>query len=122
MDEGCAEFLDLLAAVFPEGEVVRKAEAAYWSPGEPPVTVLFGDIGRCIAEIIMDGAKDVDERVFLLIEEAMSKDGAVLANAVATGLIEATVSALAEAPSLLGKTLSRFGPLSRAYIGAWIAT
>jgi hypothetical protein len=104
------DFTDALIRVLPYLSEVHQRTVDYWSPDEPPVTILFADLGRAIS----DGFEGLDEKkrveIFELIESGINSDDEVLGTAVATGLIEA----------MLGRAyrINIWGKMEKYFIGS----
>lgn len=65
---------------------------SYWEPESPPLTVLLSNIGKCLFNEF-DNLDAINKKyLFKLIEEGMSSSDDRLANATATGLIEAIIN------------------------------
>lgn len=90
-----------------------------WLPDDPPLTTLFGAVGWRIAEAFDSFSAEEIERIFLQIEEGMSCGFEPLVTAVATGLLEAIVSATDRSDGLWERVLPALGDRSRSHVLAW---
>ena len=84
-----------------------------WHPSEPPITLMYGEIGAAIAENVdrMDGLG----RIFAIVEEGFSAQDPDLSNAVGAGLIEAVVSAASHDERLWNRLLAEMGKKTKEY-------
>ena len=116
------EFVEALVRESPGLQAVYREDLDYWAPDEPPVTVLFGALGRRIVEEFEQAGTDANQRIFALIESGMAdKDlQGEFSTALATGLIEALVNK-AERMNLWQPISESLGKLSRDYVDAWFA-
>jgi hypothetical protein len=119
MKSSLEEYLRKLASGVPalEDQLARSLHG--WGADQPPVTVVFADLGNAIAEnigILPDAAL---RTIFATVEVGMTTSDDVLRTAVATGLVEALVST-ADAKRDLWKDLDKLlGPASRKHAIAW---
>lgn len=89
-----------------------------WLPDDPPVTIVFANIGRCLIHLYSNASAATPFRdLFGVIEELMIDGDESVQSAVATGLLEALLNEAA----IRGTTdlVSLFGPNTRAYCQAW---
>lgn len=91
----------------------------YWEPEEPPITVLFGDIGREITKQFYNFECETKNKIFALIEQGINSDDDELGTAVATGTIEAMVGSAYNDKKLWEAIKSSFGEASRDHAVAW---
>jgi len=91
----------------------------YWSPEEPPVTVLFGEIGDSIVQNIESLPEGALKACFNLIESGMTSRGEDIGTAVATGLIESMVTKSDGDPQLWNRLEELFGAVSKIHANAW---
>ncbi|MGR4036897.1 hypothetical protein LB437_21495 [Escherichia coli] len=90
----------------------------YWHPETPPVVMLFSQIGKTIVKIFMKWVI-LKEKIFKHVEDGMVSIDDELATVVATGLIEAIVTAT-DSNSLLWKDVSKFlGDKSKSHALVW---
>ncbi len=122
MDLKSRDFVEALVRESPGLQAVYRDDVDYWFPEEPPVTVLFGTLGRRIAEDFEHASSETNLRIFTLIESGMSDNDpqGEFRTALATGLIEALVNK-AEQMKLWEHISKSFGRLSRDYVDAWFA-
>lgn len=101
--------------------ILEKIESVnkYWSPEEPPVIVLFSQIGKTLARIYPSFENAQKESVFQHIEEGMTSTNDELATAVATGLIEAIVTSTDGDHLLWAKIEKSLGHKSKEHALAW---
>ncbi|RBY08831.1 hypothetical protein DS983_26300 [Escherichia coli] len=79
----------------------------YWHPETPPVVMLFSQIGKTIVKNFYEMGDIEREKIFKHVEDGMVSIDDELATVVATGLIEAIVTAT-DSNSLLWKDVSKF--------------
>lgn len=93
---------------------------AWWEEEDPPTTILMGTFGKVYvreAERMNEPAK---RRFFAIVEQALQDGDDRVQNAVATGLLEAAVSAVERANGDRSEVIDRYaGPLARQYLQAW---
>jgi hypothetical protein len=90
-----------------------------WEPETPPITIAFAQVGHAIAEHLDSYDISTTKRVFRMIEEAMASRDEVLATAMATGLVEAIVTASDKREGLWKKLELLFGSQSLKHANAW---
>ncbi|MDP1966316.1 MAG: hypothetical protein Q8K93_29450 [Reyranella sp.] len=118
MNENCRNFvLKLCNLAAPLAETHRET-IDEWSPGEPPTTIVFADIGQRVVDDIEVLDPVVEKALFLLIEEGMMNSDEELGRSVATGLIEAMVGRAASRGTW-DNVRARLGKLSRAHADWW---
>lgn len=104
----------LLAAVPPLNSVVEHLWEQ-WAPGEPPVTVLLGALGRgCVARVPAS-EEAVWADVSCIVESALSSADEATPTAVATGFIEA-LDGEAIRHGTAAEVRALLGPGARAFI------
>lgn len=118
MNGACQNFVDLVLTELPQFADVVSSVFEDWQPDDPPTTVLFGEIGRQIADHFGGLAADQRNSIFRLVETAVSSEDVDLRAAAATGLLEALVSR-ASRSGALGDVMSVLGPASLEYTRAW---
>ncbi|MFI8384437.1 hypothetical protein [Pseudomonas sp. NPDC079086] len=121
MDEDCRGFIAALIAQAPALESALRETLEYWEPDEPPVTILFAALGERMVDEFNSAGADANQRRFHLIESAMNSSNSDLVTAVATGLLEAIVSAASRQEGLLPRVSLMLGKLSRRHVNAWLA-
>lgn len=121
MKATCQDFAVAIARQSPTLQSAYNETRSYWSPDQPPVTILFAALGDQIAEDFDRNGVDANEQLFGQIEAAMASGDEELVTAVATGLIEAVASKLAHDSEALQRVLTMFGELSRKHAGAWLS-
>ena len=91
MEKDCEDFLRDFGVLSEYLDKALKDELAYWQPQKPPLTALFGGLGRAFAEHF----DSLDDRTRIkavnMIENAISRGSDQLGTVVATGLIESMV-------------------------------
>lgn len=120
MDSRCKKFADLLAELHPRLKNVCEECYAYWEPDEPPVTVLFSELGDRIFDEFDN--LDVDEKceIFQSIESALVSEEEPLSTAVATGLVEAMASKCFSQEERWKQVEKFLGESSLKHAKAWI--
>jgi len=114
IDEAVALFIGTSSRL---GQAYRTLRAE-WLPDSPPTTLVFSSLGRSICRSI---ESDPDEEKILLwstVENLMERGDEAVKNALATGLLEAVLSAASGGLSITSIT-RRFGPTTMAYCRAW---
>ena len=116
--------LDFSAKFVEAAPALREAVSdlfLYWEPDSPPVTSLYGVIGKDVAAKFDGFSHFEKEKIFALIEEALRGDDEMLGNAVATGLLEALVIRVGEDLGLWSRIDIYLGAEAREYVDAWNA-
>lgn len=118
MNEYCRNFmLKVCNLAAPLAETHRET-IDEWSPGDPPTTIAFADIGQRVVDDIEMLSPSAEKALFQLIEEGMMSSDEELGRAVATGLIEAMVGRAASLGTW-DKIRARLGKLSRDHADRW---
>ena len=91
---------------------------ADWAPDAPPPTVAMGDVGHAIIEAIDRLGDEELARVSAAIETALAQGPKNVQDAVATGLLEAAISATDRHPGGV-RFLRALGQNAKAYGRAW---
>lgn len=121
MNKYTRHFVDEISAIYPRLAQTHRETIKYWSPEDPPVTIVFGEIGDRIVEDFDAIEPGTKRTLFRRIEEGMASEDEELGTAVATGLIEAMIGKA----SHLGKNWEMFrphlGPLTRSHADAWLS-
>lgn len=91
----------------------------YWQPDEPPMTVLFGELGKAVADEYENESDKIKKKWFRLIEDAMKSDDDELITVVATGLLEALVGR-ATKNGVWECIFTDLGEHSRRYADSWL--
>jgi hypothetical protein len=121
MDASCREFVDaLITRSAPLAEIHRET-IEYWSPDEPPVTILFAALGEGIVMEFNVAGKEISQELFRLIEDGMNSGNSALVTAVATGLIEAMIAKSQSEGEVWQHIAPQLGPLSRSHADTWLA-
>jgi hypothetical protein len=99
-------------------ESVRRAAIKEWSE-DVPTTVLFGLLGKALAELA--GKFGIEDRVciFQLIEDGVASEDAALRAYVSTSLLEAMYLRACVEPKSWNEIRTSLGPLSEAYLMGW---
>lgn len=84
-----------------------------------PTTVLFGKLGKGIADHIEEIGPEAMANIFQVIENGMRSNDADLKEFVATGLLEALYLHAFGDHGLWGRVETYLGPLSGTYIAEW---
>jgi hypothetical protein len=107
-----------LVEVYPELQNTIRNLRDDWSPEEPPITVLMAELGVALAA----GAGDLDDeairRITNTIELLLCAGTKSVKDAIATGLLEALVTASETLPCG-PRLLSSLGPESKNYCRYW---
>jgi hypothetical protein len=118
MKQSIASFVTRLADISPGLSAARDGAVAYWTPDEPPVTTLLGEIGEAFVADY-DAVDDAVNRAVLSeIEQAMASDDDELVTAVATGMIEGMIGS---GEGSWERIRPRLGARSAAHADAWTA-
>jgi hypothetical protein len=91
MSESTLEFLATFSSITEAISAAYEETIAYWAPNIPPMTIVYGELGDCVADEFDDWDKALRDRVFSEIEAAMRNGDQDLRTVVATGLIEGLV-------------------------------
>ncbi|MYM41167.1 hypothetical protein [Duganella qianjiadongensis] len=118
MGDACANFVNELVTLHPSLAEKLIEVREYWAPDEPPITILFGEIGRQITSEFVYNPENIGRDVFNLINAGMAGDGLLL-TAIATGLIESVVSNIKD-ESVREIFLGQLGEKAQAHARAWI--
>lgn len=121
MNTACMDFAFAIAQRSPGLQSAYDEAFDYWAPDQPPATILFAALGDEIAGVVGRCALNAQQELFSRIEGAMVSGDEELATAVATGLVESIVSALAKDETALHRALSMFGTQSRRHASAWLS-
>ena len=89
-----------------------------WLPDSPPTTLVFASLGRSICRGIECDSDEKNAQLWSTVEKAMDKGDEAVKNALATGLLEAVLSAASGGLSITSIT-RHFGPTTMAYCRAW---
>jgi hypothetical protein len=108
--------LDLVEGIERLCEVNRQLELE-WAPDAVPITVCMSALGRSLAAGSRPTADEL-RRVFERVEILLARGDDSERDAVATGFLEALVSAV-ERDASLRWVLDQTGPAARGYIAAW---
>jgi hypothetical protein len=120
MESSCSEFVEKFIKVSPGLHATYMETLDYWSPEEPPTTILFGDLGIRIADDFEKVDAAVNSQIFSLIETAIISGDDALITAIATGTIEAVFGRVAT--EHWPNVLNLLGERSRKYAEAWLAS
>jgi hypothetical protein len=116
----CKNFLAQLSSVWPVVGTAFLKSTAYWHPDEPPLTVVFGDIGQVIVDHFDVIDSEVRAEIMKLIEVGIATEDEQLGIAVETGMIEAMTGAAANTKGRTEALLNELCPLSKAHAKAWL--
>ena len=89
-----------------------------YRPEQPPLSIIMGEIGLAFVEDFDNMTEARLKRFFDSVEKMIVRDDAV-ADAVATGLLEAIVAKADTEEIEIECLLPYIGSKSRAYISAW---
>lgn len=107
-----------LGAELPVFRPVLEQAEAFWSPDQPPATVLLGSLGSAFAKSFGTlGARD-RAAVAARLEEGLTGGADYLGTAVATGFLEAAIHR-AEADGTWPEVAAALGPQSRDFAEAY---
>lgn len=120
MNEACQDFIKAVVNLSPAVRATVLDTRRYWAPDEPPLTILFGEIGARIADDFDSSEVGNARQIFALIESAMASNNEQLITAVATGLIEGLVSRVDLQTEKWQRIRQAFGTLSRRHAEAWL--
>jgi|KBSSwiStaDraftv2_1062776.scaffolds.fasta_scaffold520730_2 hypothetical protein len=110
--------LDRLAAASPVmAEALTKVRAE-WAPDPPPPMVATGALGQAIVTGIERATDDELARVAAVIDDVMEHAPERVKDAVATGLLEAAISAT-DMKHEGARFLAALGPRARHYCQDW---
>ena len=105
-----------LAVIAPAMQEALAHLAADWSAAEIPTVVAFGALGSALRGHLNEMSSERLSGIAEFVEEILVSDDAALKDAVATGFLEAFVSADGPEPSRLVLVL---GPVAQGYLRAW---
>jgi hypothetical protein len=105
---GCSEVL--------RAELERVQE--YWTPDAPPPTVALGALGTALIETLTSVTDDELCRIASTVEQVLVEGSENAKNAVATGFLEAVLSASDDEPTAT-RFLRKLGHHSQEYCKAW---
>ncbi|MEP1422297.1 MAG: hypothetical protein ABJK59_11060 [Erythrobacter sp.] len=118
MNKCTQDFLANLAGLFSPILSTHQETIDYWGAEEPPITIAFADVGRCIVQTFNEMDSPTRAAIFDRIETGMKSDDEQLGTAVATGLVEAIVGHAAR----LGNwemIRTDLRPVTRKHADAW---
>lgn len=84
-----------------------------------PTTVLFGLLGKALAEHAGEFGMEDRVRIFQLIEDGVASEDAALKAYVSTGLLEAMYLRACVEQRNWNEIRASLGPLSEAYLTEW---
>ncbi|GLS05441.1 hypothetical protein GCM10007860_25940 [Chitiniphilus shinanonensis] len=120
MHEDCYQFLEKIAVGDEGMQETIGSVFDYWLPDDPPLTMLFSEVGEKIVDELFEVGWLNDQERFFLIEKAMNDADGYLKTAVATGLIEAMLSRASRYENGLSEILKMLGQKSRKHADAWL--
>jgi hypothetical protein len=109
---------DSLAACHPRLREAAAKVIGYWHPGAVPVTIALAEIGGALVGAEPDVDDETLGQVAAQVEVLLAERSAV-ADAVATGLLEAICHRSEESPSSVERIVGHRGVRALAYIRAW---
>lgn len=121
MNDNCLRFVQSVEQLSLTFASCGQATLDYWHPMDPPTTVAFANIGKCILKELPALDKDTVRQLFGMIEEAVASDDRELSEAVATGLIEAMIGSSSPGNET-SRLLETFAPRSKAHALAWLSS
>lgn len=122
MEKNCQIFVDSLTSLSKNLKACSDKCIEYWSPDQPPITIIFGDLGCQIVDDFDKVEMHLNRQVFALIEDAMTSGGDSLSTAVATGTLEAMAGRAARKQGLWQRISPTLGVSSRRHLEAWMAS
>lgn len=84
-----------------------------------PTTVLFGKLGKALADHVEELDLETRAHIFQVIEGGLASNDATLKAFVATGLLEALYLRASGVPGHWNRIRDYLGPLSTAYLVEW---
>ncbi|MCA6963831.1 hypothetical protein [Pectobacterium odoriferum] len=119
MDKYINEYLSVFTqkSEYIKNEVNQSIE--YWLPDPPPTILLFSLVGKALVKQLAL-LRESDKLIFFQhIEMGINSENADLATAVATGLVEALVTASDEDESVWGKIENYLHSESKNHALSW---
>lgn len=117
MDKACSNFVEELTKQSDILQIAMTNVYKYWEPEEPPVTILFAELGRALAKYF--NRLEGKVKLFETIEGAMLSDNELLVTAVASGLIEAMVAEGEQIGNFCDSIGPQLGAHSRSHAKSW---
>ncbi len=114
------EFVDRFVKLSPSLADAYEETIDYWAPETPPLTLLFADLGRKIADNFASEALEPYPEIFDLVEQGMAIDNPELSTAIATGLLEGMISRASQSMGTWHRIRPLLGRLSLSHSDAWI--
>ncbi|WP_156173964.1 DUF7674 family protein [Cupriavidus basilensis] len=84
-----------------------------------PTTVLFGKLGKALADHVDELDLETRTHIFQIIESGLASSNVALKELVATGLLEAFYLRVSGVSGHWNRTRDYLGPLSTAYLVEW---
>lgn len=97
---------------------VRSSAIKEWGE-DIPTTVLFGLLGKALADHAGEFSNEDRICIFQLIEDGVASEDAALKAYISTGLLEAMYLRACVEPQSWGEIRASLGPLSEAYLTEW---
>ncbi|MBK5073803.1 hypothetical protein I2492_13335 [Budviciaceae bacterium CWB-B4] len=119
MNKRIQEYVEELASFSDEISAELSTSVEYWKPEYPPVILLFSQLGKAIVRSILNLDENNKRILFQYIEAGMISDNDELAVAVATGLVEALVTATDDNQYLWEIIEKELGEKSKEHALAW---
>lgn len=113
------ESLNLLSQTHPVLEKARAALVEDWAPEAPPPTILSSAFARALVSIADAATEEELLRVLTVVETILSEGDQLAKDVVATGFLEALVTAADNRASGAVRILELLGPQAAAYCEAW---
>ncbi|EAZ4878610.1 hypothetical protein CBX33_21885 [Salmonella enterica] len=119
MDKIIVDYVDKLSAFSDFISKTISSVNEYWVPDEPPLIMLFSQIGKSLVTIFPELDYVKKELLFKYIEDGMTSNNEELATAVATGLVEAIVTSTDSNQHLWEEIEGLLGINSKEHALAW---
>jgi hypothetical protein len=113
------QYLEHLASGAPILKKALTKTLEYWEPDEPPITIMFGAIGRAIGENLANFSEEIKRGLRSTIERGMEDQDQRIQDAVATGLIEALMVTLESEQGSWRSAREILGPESMKHAEGW---
>jgi hypothetical protein len=93
---------------------------AWWEDEDPPATILMGTFGKVYVREAERLSASAKRGLIAIVENALHDGDDNVQTAVATGLLEAAVSAVERADGDRSEVIDTYaGPLARQYMQSW---
>ena len=114
-----AESLALLTGAHPSLEEARAVLEAEWRPDEPPPTILSSGLAKALVAVAEMAPESDLSSVFSCVERILSSGNDLAKDVIATGFLEAVVTAADNKNSGGLRLIKLFGPLASSYCNEW---